>query len=179
MTGNGRDRDRERCRERQRQIDRQKLILNGGGMNEYGYINTWLASSLSLLCLVLSPQDNFTDLRGGPFPISQSSLETSLQTHLQACPLSHLDNSKARQVNNEGSHQKLSPTYLSITKGLPSAFSLQGCGLHDDQEPHFTDVCVWWLAPCQKQIGHLVVVYSFCRIKKYGLTRYLGSLVCG
>lgn len=162
------ERQRQREIQRKTETDRQTEIDFewGGGTNEYGHINTWLASSLSLLCLVLSPQDNFTDLRGGPFPISQSSLETSLQTHLQVCPLSYLDNSKARQVNNECSHQKLSPRYLSITKGLPSAFFLQGFGLRDDQEPHFTDVCVWWLAPWQKQIGHLVVVYNFCRIKE-------------
>lgn len=80
------------------------------------------------LGLVLSPQDNSTDLQDGPFPISQSSLETPLQTHVQVCPLSHLDNSKARQVNNEGNHQKLSPRYLSITKGLPSPSLSKGVG---------------------------------------------------
>lgn len=58
------ERQRQREIQRKTETDRQTEIDFewGGGTNEYGHINTWLASSLSLLCLVLSPQDNFTDL---------------------------------------------------------------------------------------------------------------------
>lgn len=157
-----RQRDTEKDRDRQTEIDFEW----GGGTNEYGYINTRLASSLPLyaqslahriiplICKVpLSPSAN--PLWKTPYRHIYRPAHSVIQMIL-----------KPGKSTMKVTVRNFLPRYLSITKDLPSTFSLQTCGLCDDQGPHFTDVCDWWLAPCQEQIEHLVVDYSFCRIKE-------------